>query len=87
MLLGKFLGTSKPFSLHLNTLRNNTQLYVPLRNNDFLMSQNSLLLNDTKSEVLVFGPPNLTALTHRNLGVLASARNLGVIFDSKLCFD
>lgn len=56
------------------------------------MSQNFLQLNESKSEVLLFDPPSLDSNMQDHLGNLSSniqhsAWNLGVIFDSNLCFD
>jgi len=51
-----------------------------------------LQLNESKSEVLIFGPPKLAKQLTLHLDPLAikvntQARNLSVIFDSELKFD
>ena len=56
------------------------------------MSQNFLQLNESKSEIILFGPPSSTISLHSQLGPLAAnitpaARNLGVIFDFNLSFN
>ena len=56
------------------------------------MSQNFLQLNESKSEILLFAPPDSTLSIQAQLGTLSnnvktSARNLGVWFDSNLSFD
>ena len=53
---------------------------------------NFLQLNDSKSEVLVFGPPILRAQIECNLGSLSTnlkptVKNLGVTFDPDLSFE
>lgn len=80
-----------------------TQLYVLLTGNDIFchvkaypsdikcwMSQNFPRLNESKSEILSFGPQTLTCDLKSNLGHLSSnvkhsACNVGMIFDSELC--
>ena len=85
-----------------------TQIYLPLRPHDSRslaavldclndincwMAQNFLQLNKSKSEIILFSPPNTdTSLITNSLGPLSSnikpaARNLGVIFDLDLTFD
>lgn len=57
------------------------------------MSQNHLKFDDDKSDVILFGPPNSISSFGANRPSNASnnmkqaARNRGVIFDTKLCFD
>ncbi len=59
------------------------------------MTNNFLLLNSEKTEVLIIGPKNHTSnnLEHRltldgcSLDSSSSVRNLGVLFDSNLSFD
>ena len=55
------------------------------------MSQNFLQLNSDKTEILLFGPPNLTSILKDDLGSLSSAvkpiaKSLGVFFDPDLSF-
>jgi hypothetical protein len=84
-----------------------TQLYFPLnvedkaRGSSLLncldeikqwMADNFLQLNESKFEVMVFGPPKRAEQISVELGTLGSkvtthARNLGVIFDAELKFD
>ncbi len=59
------------------------------------MTNNFLLLNSEKTEVLIIGPKNLTSnnlehcltLDGCSLDSSSSVRNLGVLFDSNLSFD
>ena len=56
------------------------------------MSHNFLKLNDSKSEIILFGSPNFTQAFHSELGTFAanvtqSARNLGVFFDPDISFN
>ena len=56
------------------------------------MAQNCLQLNDSKTEVVLFGPSNSTGGIANHLGPLVlnlhtHARNLGVIFDPAVKFD
>ena len=56
------------------------------------MSQNFLQLNESKTEILLFGPPQSIPFLHSQLGNLSQnvksvARNLGVMFDSSLSFN
>ena len=84
-----------------------TQLYLPLKPNDrqnlnslldcledikCWMAQNVLQLNENKTEVILFGPPDSIKLTTSSLGNLSTlvkpqVKNLGVIFDSAFKFD
>ena len=84
-----------------------TQIYLPLRTDhpsglddlkDCLrdikdwMSQNHLMLNDTKSEIMLFGNTTACNNIRSGLGTLSTlekphVRNLGVVFDSDLNFD
>ena len=56
------------------------------------MAHNFLQLNETKSEIMLFGPPNAVKILTNNLGNLSSlikpsVKNLGVIFDPQLNLD
>ena len=84
-----------------------TQLYLPLKPNDHStlanlnncladircwMAHNFLQLNDSKFELVLFGPPDSITHIHNNLGNLSTAvkphaKNLGVLFDSAFKFD
>lgn len=84
-----------------------TQLYFPLNSIDKSngsalfkcldeikqwMADSFLQLNESKYEVVVFGPPKLAKQLSEELGTLVSnvktqVRNLGVIFDAELKFD
>ena len=80
-----------------------TQLYLPLKAGESIqtlmdcirdikewLSINFFQLNEDKTEVIVFGPPqlrnNLTKeLVNHFPSVSSQVRNLGVILDSELC--
>ena len=82
-----------------------TQLYVPLKPNDphsldpmlrcladiqSWMSDNFLMLNNNKKEIILFGPPNPIHNITTSLAPLTIkpyVKNLGVILDSALKFD
>lgn len=96
-----------PCQLSLTKSRDDTQLYLPLKPNDrrnlnslldclenieCWMAQNVLQLNENKSEVILFGPPDSIKLTTSSLGNLSTLikpqfKNLDVIFDSAFKFD
>ena len=81
-----------------------TQLYLPLKTQESAqsllncveaikhwMSNNFLQLNDSKTEVVIFGSPKSIPkvtgyLSHLSSFVKPSAKSLGVIFDSDMCF-
>ena len=93
-------------NIKFHSYADDTQLYIPLKPgttgnvNSLLsclsdikswMAQNFLQLNETKTEIIIFGPPNTTPTFQSELNTLSanvthSARNLGVIFDSDLSF-
>lgn len=84
-----------------------TQIYLPLRPADpgglaavfdclkdinSWMAQNFLHLNNSKTEIILFGSPHTFSQLQHHLGPLSaniksSARNLGVTLDSNLTFD
>ena len=84
-----------------------TQLYLPLKPNDHStltnlnncladikcwMAQNFLQLNDSKFELVLFGPPDSITQIKTDLGNLSvfvkpHAKNLGVLFDSAFKLD
>ncbi len=56
------------------------------------MSLNFFYLNESKTEIIVFGPSEIPNISHLNSDVLSSSvkscvKNLGVLFDSALKFD
>ncbi len=85
----------------------NTQIYLPIKRNDssaiqslfacldevkHWLASNLLTLNDSKTEVIVFGPSDnfkFNNLTLDSLSVfkLKCVRNLGVLFDSRFTLD
>lgn len=91
--------------LNFHRYAEDTQLYVLLTGNyifsyvksfpsdiEYWMLQNFPLLNESKSEIVPFGPQTPSCDLKRNLGHLSSnmkhsACNVGVIFASELCFD
>ena len=95
-----------PCQLSLTKSRDDTQLYLPLKPNDrrnlnslldclenieCWIAQNVLQLNENKSEVILFGPPDIK-LTTSSLGILSTlanpqVKNLGIVFDSAFKFD
>uniref|UniRef100_A0A672YDQ4 Reverse transcriptase domain-containing protein n=1 Tax=Sphaeramia orbicularis TaxID=375764 RepID=A0A672YDQ4_9TELE len=97
----------KCHNISFHCYADDTQIHLPLRPDDprslaavsdclndvsRWMAQNFLQLNSSKSEVILFGPPNSTIAIKNSLGPLSSnitptARNLGVIFDSDLSFQ
>ena len=75
-----------------NITANITSLHNCLADIKNWMLINFLQLNDSKSEVLVFGPPILRAQIESNLGSLTTnlkptVKNLGVTFDPDLSFE
>ena len=91
-------------NIHFHFYADDSQLYLPINPKDpssisklhacltdikNWMSANFLQLNDSKSEVLIFGPPLERAKLGQHLGSLTSnlrpsVRNLGVILDPDL---
>lgn len=84
-----------------------TQIYLPIKRNEPLalstllrcldnvkiwLGQNFLILNENKTEVIVFSPTNHSRPTSLDLGSLSAyrssrVRNLGVLFDESLRLD
>lgn len=101
LLLGNIIGKH---NLSFHCYADNLQVYLPLKPNvsvalDSLLScindiklwlsQNVLNLNKAKTEYIIFGNPNGSAV---NLGALfpylkPAVRNLGVTFDCNMKFD
>lgn len=99
--LGSIIGKH---NLSFHCYADDLQIYLPLKPNDNVsldsllsciddirmwLSQNFLSLNNEKTECIIFGNPNGSAVT---LGALApylkpAVRNLGVTFDCDMKFD
>ena len=95
----------KKHGISYHLYADDTQLYFPLKqiNNNSLqplldclsdikswMSNNFLMLNENKTEAILFGPPNKTAIIAASLGSFtckSHVKDLGVILDSSLKFD
>jgi len=91
----------------MSLLLDDTQIYLPLKTsekgnfNELLsclteikswMTQNLLLLNENKSEIILFSPTKTVPILQNHLESLSytvkpTARNLGVTFDSNLTFE
>ncbi len=97
----------RKYSVSFHCYADNTQLYVPFKSSDYTamerllaclndvkawMSMNFLSLNESKTELILFGPSELDNAFQTKLGPLSQVRkyhvnNLGMIFDSALKFD
>ena len=100
----------KSYGIHFHCYANDTQLYVPLRADEKFqitkletclyavkkwMSENFLLLNLEKTEMLVIAPARqrhhvdqvIVTLNNCIISQSSTVKNLGVTFDSTLSFD
>ncbi len=97
----------RKYSVSFHCYADDTQLYVPFKSSDYTamerllaclndvkawMSMNFLSLNESKTELILFGPSELDNAFQTKLGPLSQVRkyhvnNLGMIFDSALKFD
>jgi len=97
----------KKHNVYYHLYANDTQLYLPIKMGDNSalqslcdcfsditkwMSANFLHLNESKTEVIVFGPSSSTKHIINKLGLFESkvhnqARSLGVTFDAEFKFD
>ncbi len=97
----------RKYSVSFHCYADDTQLYVPFKSSDYTamerllaclndvkawMSMNFLSLNESKTDLILFGPSELDNAFQTKLGPLSQVRkyhvnNLGMIFDSALKFD
>ena len=95
------------YNISFHCYADDTQIYLPLEPNNHSqldnlkncltdikswMTHNFLQLNDSKSEILLFGPPDSISQIQSDLGNLSClvkphAKNLGVLFDTEFKLD